>query len=92
MCIRDRSKKLLRGARFQISGEANVRIGAVQEVNGNPRFSPPIKIQGPSEDGFNVKVDYITSGVGFVIRVESVEDSSWELHGYELDIEKLSTY
>ena len=86
------SKKLLSGLRLQITGSVGVRIGANQKINGATEFGPLQIVGGPRRGNSITRVDHVLSGVGFAVRFESIENSAWELHGYELDITKVSTY
>ena len=86
--IRDlESFKLLRGARFQVDGNIQIRIGVAVEIGGSVQYGPPINLT----PGMN-RVDYVASGKSFAVRLVARSDTNWELFGYELDVERLSTY
>ena len=83
------SEKILKGGRFQLDGTAKVSLGSVKVLDEKiaPQYGPgQIITSGMS------RVDYVTSGIGFAVKIESVDNSAWQLHGYDLNVDKLSTY
>ena len=94
------ARKIMKRARLQLSGgNVKVRLGAAEKVGGPVSWSTVTEV--PNSDVISeVLVDKVMSGRSFAIEISSeggvtpdaTDDTSWELHGYQLDIEKVSDY
>ena len=86
------SMKMLQGVRLQFSGgPLKVRVGAQSSIGEDSTIDYGPEFILNDSTSFE-KVDRVVSGRSFSVQIKAQTDNDWELHGYELDVERLSDY